>query len=199
MQDKSSKTSTPPSFLYIIVGILLAAVIILIISVINLSRTDHIRQSITVGGVIKPLQELTTVEYSFDAVAPVNKKVLFLEEEELVVYSSRIKAGFDMSEIKIEEDPKSKTAVITMPELKILSKESPYNTRSYNTKSAAFVEIHPDQAINEINAAMDEKCEELLKDEHFITTARSQAELAITAILSANPETSEYKITFNYQ
>ncbi|MBR4225066.1 MAG: DUF4230 domain-containing protein [Oscillospiraceae bacterium] len=199
--EKRTDRSTPPriSVVIIILIAVLSLIIGVLVTVLIMSRNDRIQRAITIGGVIEPIQELTTVKYTYDAVSVAEKKSLLLKEQQLIVYSSCIKAGYDLSEIEINEDTFDKVINITMPELEILSHERPHDLRSYDTKKALFVDIETEDGMGQIEQDMMLKEEALLKDEGFIKTARSQAELAITSLLKATPETQEYKVTFTYK
>lgn len=152
------------------------------------------------GQQLRDIQELSTVEYHYTNMGRFENqkdfygwKVPFTTKSFIVAYDGVIKAGVDMSEMKIEVS--GKTITVTMPEAKVLSHEMDEESLEvYDETHNIFNPIEIED-YTQFTADQKESIEVRALDNGLLTSAAQRAENTVRGLIEALPGMEEYTLT----
>lgn len=152
------------------------------------------------GQQLRDIQELSTVEYHYTNMGRFENqkdfygwKVPFTTKSFIVAYDGVIKAGVDLSEMKIEVS--GKTITVTMPEAKVLSHEMDEESLEvYDETHNIFNPIEIED-YTQFTADQKESIEARTLDNGLLTSAAQRAENTVRGLIEALPGMEEYTLT----
>ena len=152
------------------------------------------------GQQLRDIQELSTVEYHYTNMGRFENqkdfygwKVPFTTKSFIVAYDGVIKAGVDLSEMKIEVS--GKTITVTMPEAKVLSHEMDEESLEvYDETHNIFNPIEIED-YTQFTADQKESIEARALDNGLLTSAAQRAENTVRGLIEALPGMEEYTLT----
>lgn len=152
------------------------------------------------GQQLRDIQELSTVEYHYTNMGRFENqkdfygwKVPFTTKSFIVAYDGVIKAGVDLSEMKIEVS--GKTITVTMPEAKVLSHEMDEESLEvYDETHNIFNPIEIED-YTQFTADQKESIEARALDNGLLTSAAQRAENTVRGLIEALPGVEEYTLT----
>ena len=152
------------------------------------------------GQQLRDIQELSTVEYHYTNMGRFENqkdfygwKVPFTTKSFIVAYDGVIKAGVDLSEMKIEVS--GKTITVTMPEAKVLSHEMDEESLEvYDETHNIFNPIEIED-YTQFTADQKESIEARALDNGLLTSAVQRAENTVRGLIEALPGMEEYTLT----
>ena len=152
------------------------------------------------GQQLRDIQELSTVEYHYTNMGRFENqkdfygwKVPFTTKSFIVAYDGVIKAGVDLSEMKIEVS--GKTITVTMPEAKVLSHEMDEESLEvYDETHNIFNPIEIED-YTQFTADQKESIEARALDNGLLTSAAQRAENIVRGLIEALPGMEEYTLT----
>lgn len=152
------------------------------------------------GQQLRDIQELSTVEYHYTNMGRFENqkdfygwKVPFTTKSFIVAYDGVIKAGVDLSEMKIEVS--GKTITVTMPEAKVLSHEiDEESLEVYDETHNIFNPIEIED-YTQFTADQKESIEARALDNGLLTSAAQRAENTVRGLIEALPGMEEYTLT----
>ena len=152
------------------------------------------------GQQLRDIQELSTVEYHYTNMGRFENqkdfygwKVPFTTKSFIVAYDGVIKAGVDLSEMKIEVF--GKTITVTMPEAKVLSHEMDEESLEvYDETHNIFNPIEIED-YTQFTADQKESIEARALDNGLLTSAAQRAENTVRGLIEALPGMEEYTLT----
>ena len=152
------------------------------------------------GQQLRDIQELSTVEYHYTNRGRFENqkdfygwKVPFTTKSFIVAYDGVIKAGVDLSEMKIEVS--GKTITVTMPEAKVLSHEMDEESLEvYDETHNIFNPIEIED-YTQFTADQKESIEARALDNGLLTSAAQRAENTVRGLIEALPGMEEYTLT----
>ncbi len=152
------------------------------------------------GQQLRDIQELSTVEYHYTNMGRFENqkdfygwKVPFTTKSFIVAYDGVIKAGVDLSEMKIGVS--GKTITVTMPEAKVLSHEMDEESLEvYDETHNIFNPIEIED-YTQFTADQKESIEARALDNGLLTSAAQRAENTVRGLIEALPGMEEYTLT----
>ena len=152
------------------------------------------------GQQLRDIQELSTLEYHYTNMRRYENqkdfygwKVPFTTKSFIVAYDGVIKAGVDLSEMKIEVS--GKTITVTMPEAKVLSHEMDEESLEvYDETHNIFNPIEIED-YTQFTADQKESIEARALDNGLLTSAAQRAENTVRGLIEALPGMEEYTLT----
>ena len=152
------------------------------------------------GQQLRDIQELSTVEYHYTNMGRFENqkdfygwKVPFTTKSFIVAYDGVIKAGVDLSGMKIEVS--GKTITVTMPEAKVLSHEMDEESLEvYDETHNIFNPIEIED-YTQFTADQKESIEARALDNGLLTSAAQRAENTVRGLIEALPGMEEYTLT----
>lgn len=152
------------------------------------------------GQQLRDIQELSTVEYHYTNMGRFENqkdfygwKVPFTTKSFIVAYDGVIKAGVDLSEMKIEVS--GKTITVTMPEAKVLSHEMDEESLEvYDETHNIFNPIEIED-YTQFTADQKESIEARALDNGLLTSAAQRAENTVRGLIEALTGMEEYTLT----
>jgi len=155
---------------------------------------------------IEGIGELSSARYSYTEVGTLDgRKTLFntgfvlpgSRKSAIVTMDGVIKAGIDISRIKITVDNGKREIAISLPESRITSHELKEDSiRIYDEKNGVFNRITLDDG-SLIRSEIKEKAEEKALSSGILKEAEARAREAITMLLFSNPDiVGRYQINF---
>ena len=152
------------------------------------------------GQQLRSVQELVSVEYHYTNMGKFENqldfygwKVPFTTKSFIVAYDGVIKAGVDLSEMKIEVS--GKTITVTMPEAKVLSHEMDEESLEvYDETHNIFNPIEIED-YTQFTADQKESIEARAIDNGLLTSAAQRAENTVRGLIEALPGMEEYTLT----
>ena len=152
------------------------------------------------GQQLRDIQELSTVEYHYTNMGRFENqkdfygwKVPFTTKSFIVAYDGVIKAGVDLSEMKIEVS--GKTITVTMPEAKVLSHEMDEESLEvYDETHNIFNPIEIED-YTQFTADQKESIDARALDNGLLTSAAQRAENTVRGLIEALPGMEEYTLT----
>ena len=152
------------------------------------------------GQQLRDIQELSTVEYHYTNMGRFENqkdfygwKVPFTTKSFIVAYDGVIKAGVDLSEMKIEVS--GKTITVTMPEAKVLSHEMDEESLEvYDETHNIFNPIEIED-YTQFTTDQKESIEARAIDNGLLTSAAQRAENTVRGLIEALPGMEEYTLT----
>lgn len=171
---------------------------------------EVVAEPVSIGAVVSVLEddmqalgELVTVEYLYtDAGSFSNSNQLFghnvpfTEKSFMLRWEGVIKAGIDITELKIDIDEEAKTITVTMPEAYIVSNEIDYDSvETLSEKDGLFNNVTIDDSNSVIKESLEYMEERAIKQGLF-ETAIENAEVLINQILSYDERLAEYEIEY---
>lgn len=137
------------------------------------------------------IAELSTAEYKYRGIATVYEDEEQTEEKCRICYSAVVKAGINMADVKIEDDPDTKTIIATLPDIGI-------KVTIVDEESFAFLPEKTDIEVDRVLKCCREDAEkEAAQSEALITTAQENLKETIEGlafpILKANGYTLKWK------
>lgn len=155
---------------------------------------------------IKNISELATVEYRYTNVGTLDAskkfsfidwKVPFSDKTVIVTMDGRIKAGTDLSQVKITGNEWKKEITVSMPKASILSNELfEKSFKIYEEKDSVWNPITLTES-NELRIQIKEKAEQNAIDNQILEQADERAKQLIQSVIEAGPNIKgNYKIKF---
>ena len=152
------------------------------------------------GQQLRDIQELSTVEYHYTNMGRFENqkdfygwKVPFTTKSFIVAYDGVIKAGVDLSEMRIGVS--GKTITVTMPEAKVLSHEMDEESLEvYDETHNIFNPIEIED-YTQFTADQKESIEARALDNGLLTSAAQRAENTVRGLIEALPGMEEYTLT----
>ena len=156
---------------------------------------------------IKNISELASVEYRYTNVGTLDAarvftfmkewKVPFSKKAAIVTMDGVIKAGIDLSQVKIESNENKKTITVKMPESRILSNELDENSfKVYQEDESVWNQITLMDS-KELRDQIKKQAEKNAVDNKILEQASEKAEQLVRSIIEATPGIREtYTISF---
>lgn len=155
---------------------------------------------------IKNISELATVEYRYTNVGTLDAtkkfsfidwKVPFSDKTVIVTMDGRIKAGTDLSQVKITGNEWKKEITVSLPKSSILSNELfEKSFKIYEEKDSVWNPITLTES-NELRIQIKEKAEQNAIDNQILEQADERAQQLIQSVIEAGPNIKgNYKIKF---
>ena len=155
---------------------------------------------------IQNISELATVEYRYTNVGTLDAskkfsfidwKVPFSDKTVIVTMDGKIKAGTDLSQVKITGNEWKKEITVSMPEASILSNELfEKSFKIYEEKDSVWNPITLTES-NELRIQIKEKAEQNAIDNQILEQADDRAKQLIQSVIEAGPNIKgNYKIKF---
>ena len=160
-------------------------------------REHYVLDAKEVTSKIEEISELATIEYQYECVGYVEGSANFsvgkydtgvknpLKDKFLVCKGwGKIKAGIDLSQVKIECDPQKKIVNVIMPESKILSNELDENSIEDVNKQVDWLAEVTTEDQNNIRQKIKEKGEECAKKSNILETSNNRAQQVIKDLIN---------------
>ena len=156
---------------------------------------------------IKNISELASVEYRYTNVGTLDSarvftfmkewKVPFSQKAAIVTMDGTIKAGIDLSQVKIESNENKKVITVKMPESRILSNELDENSfKVYQEDESVWNQITLTDS-KELRDQIKKQAEKNAVDNKILEQASEKAEQLVKSIIVATPGIKEtYTINF---
>lgn len=155
---------------------------------------------------IRNISELATVEYRYTNIGTLDAaekfsfidwKKPFSDKTAIVSMDGVIKAGTDLSKVKVQSDEANKRIIITLPEAEILSNELfEKSFQVYEEKDSIWNPLTLDDS-NELRVQIKEKAQQNAIDNKVLEEAGSRAQQLIQKLIEALPNVKEqYQIEF---
>lgn len=156
---------------------------------------------------IKNISELASVEYRYTNVGTLDSarvftfmkewKVPFSKKAAIVTMDGVIKAGIDLSQVKIESNENKKTITVTMPESRILSNELDEKSfKVYQEDESVWNQITLTDS-KELRDQIKKQAEQNAVENKILEQASDKAEQLVRSIIEATPGIREtYQISF---
>ena len=156
---------------------------------------------------IKNISELASVEYRYTNVGTLDSarvftfkkewKVPFSKKAAIVTMDGVIKAGIDLSQVKIESNENKKTITVTMPESRILSNELDEKSfKVYQEDESVWNQITLTDS-KELRDQIKKQAEQNAVENKILEQASDKAEQLVRSIIEATPGIKEtYQISF---
>lgn len=156
---------------------------------------------------IKNISELASVEYRYTNVGTLDSarvftfmkewKVPFSKKAAIVTMDGVIKAGIDLSQVKIESNENKKTITVTMPESRILSNElDEQSFKVYQEDESVWNQITLTDS-KELRDQIKKQAEQNAVENKILEQASDKAEQLVRSIIEATPGIKEtYQISF---
>ena len=156
---------------------------------------------------IKNISELASVEYRYTNVGTLDSarvftfmkewKVPFSKKAAIVTMDGTIKAGIDLSQVKIESNENKKLITVRMPESRILSNELDENSfKVYQEEESVWNQITLVDS-KELRDQIKKQAEKNAIDNKLLDQASEKAEQLVQSIIFATPGIKEtYTIQF---
>ena len=156
---------------------------------------------------IKNISELASVEYRYTNVGTLDSarvftfmkewKVPFSKKAAIVTMDGVIKAGIDLSQVKIESNENKKTITVTMPESRILSNELDEKSfKVYQEDESVWNQITLTDS-KELRDQIKKQAEQNAVENKILEQASDKAEQLVRSIIEATPDIREtYQISF---
>ena len=169
-------------------------------AVLSRRSAEPVITSDLIGQQLEAVSELATVEYHYTNMGKFENqvdfygwKVPFTTKSFIVAYDGVIKAGVDLSEMKIEVS--GKTITVTMPEAKVLSHEmDEEGLEVYDETHNIFNPIEIED-YTQFTADQKESIEARALDNGLLTSAAQRAENTVRGLIEALPGMEEYTLT----
>lgn len=156
---------------------------------------------------IKNISELASVEYRYTNVGTLDSarvftfmkewKVPFSKKAAIVTMDGVIKAGIDLSQVKIESNENKKTITVKMPESRILSNELDEKSfKVYQEDESVWNQITLTDS-KELRDQIKKQAEQNAVENKILEQASDKAEQLVRSIIEATPGIKEtYQISF---
>ena len=179
----------------LIVGILIGAVLLGGGWLLGKTSGGGSRENVEISAIvlqnkISAMSELAVVTYTYTELGQNESskefygvKMPFTTNRFLLTYDGVIKAGIDMTEVKVDVDQGVKTVTVTLPQAEILSHEIDEDSvKIYDEKTSIF---NPFTVQDYTSFYVDQKktVEEKAREKGLLTEAQAQAEHAVRQLL----------------
>ncbi len=146
--------------------------------------------SVSIEQSISELQELATIEYNYTNMGKFENhkefygyKIPFTTSKFIISYDGTIKAGFDLSAVKVEISDNK--IYVTLPECKILSHEIDYESMQIMDETYSIFNMLEITDYNEFYADQSKAMEEKAIEKGLLAQAEDQAKLVVTALIDS--------------
>lgn len=156
---------------------------------------------------LKGISELASVEYRYTNVGTLDSarvftfmkewKVPFSKKAAIITMDGTIKAGIDLSKVKIDCNESKKEITVKMPASRILSNElNEKSFKVYQEEESVWNQITLDDS-KELRDQIKKQAEKNAEDNKILEQAADKAEQLIRSIIEATPGIKEtYKLKF---
>ena len=187
--------------LVVVVGVALAGVRI---GAEFAKEPDPVITAELIGQQLTSAQELVSVDYRYTNMGKYENRldfygwpVPFTSKSFIVSYDGIIKAGVDLSQVRVNVNEAVKAVTVTLPESKIVSHEIPEDTiEVFDENDNLFNHITIDDYTgfaHDQKAAVEQKA----IDNGLLTAASEQAREAVETLLRLLPGMDKYTLTVN--
>ena len=179
----------------LIVGILLGAVLLGGGWLLGKTSGGGSRENVEISAIvlqnkISAMSELAVVTYTYTELGQYESskefygvKMPFTTNRFLLTYDGVIKAGIDMTEVKVDVDQSVKTVTVTLPQAEILSHEIDEDSvKIYDEKTSIF-NAFTIEDYTSFYADQKKTVEKKARDKGLLTEAQTQAENAVRQLL----------------
>ena len=179
----------------LIVGILLGAVLLGGGWLLGKTSGGGSRENVEISAIvlqnkISAMSELAVVTYTYTELGQYESskefygvKMPFTTNRFLLTYDGVIKAGIDMTEVKVDVDQGVKTVTVTLPQAEILSHEIDEDSvKIYDEKTSIF-NAFTIEDYTSFYADQKKTVEKKARDKGLLTEAQTQAENAVRQLL----------------
>lgn len=154
------------------------------------SRENVEISAIVLQNKISAMSELAVVTYTYTELGQYESskefygvKMPFTTNRFLLTYDGVIKAGIDMTEVKVDVDQGVKTVTVTLPQAEILSHEIDEDSvKIYDEKTSIF-NAFTIEDYTSFYADQKKTVEKKARDKGLLTEAQTQAENAVRQLL----------------
>ena len=154
------------------------------------SRENVEISAIVLQNKISAMSELAVVTYTYTELGQYESskefygvKMPFTTNRFLLTYDGVIKAGIDMTEVKVDVDQSVKTVTVTLPQAEILSHEIDEDSvKIYDEKTSIF-NAFTIEDYTSFYADQKKTVEKKARDKGLLTEAQTQAENAVRQLL----------------
>ena len=156
---------------------------------------------------LKSISELASVEYRYTNVGTLDAarvftfmkewKVPFSKKAAIVTMDGTIKAGIDLSQVKIESNENKKTITVKMPKSRILSNElNEKSFKVYQEEESVWNQITLDDS-KDLREQIKKQAEKNAVDNKLLEQAADKAQQLVRSIIEATPGIKEtYTLKF---
>ena len=179
----------------LIVGILIGAVLLGGGWLLGKTSGGGSRENVEISAIvlqnkISAMSELAVVTYTYTELGQYESskefygvKMPFTTNRFLLTYDGVIKAGIDMTEVKVDVDQSVKTVTVTLPQAEILSHEIDEDSvKIYDEKTSIF-NAFTIEDYTSFYADQKKTVEKKARDKGLLTEAQTQAENAVRQLL----------------
>ena len=179
----------------LIVGILIGAVLLGGGWLLGTTSGGGSRENVEISAIvlqnkISAMSELAVVTYTYTELGQYESskefygvKMPFTTNRFLLTYDGVIKAGIDMTEVKVDVDQGVKTVTVTLPQAEILSHEIDEDSvKIYDEKTSIF-NAFTIEDYTSFYADQKKTVEKKARDKGLLTEAQTQAENAVRQLL----------------
>ena len=179
----------------LIVGILIGAVLLGGGWLLGKTSGGGSRENVEISAIvlqnkISAMSELAVVIYTYTELGQYESskefygvKMPFTTNRFLLTYDGVIKAGIDMTEVKVDVDQGVKTVTVTLPQAEILSHEIDEDSvKIYDEKTSIF-NAFTIEDYTSFYADQKKTVEKKARDKGLLTEAQTQAENAVRQLL----------------
>ena len=179
----------------LIVGILIGAVLLGGGWLLGKTSGGGSRENVEISAIvlqnkISAMSELAVVTYTYTELGQYERskefygvKMPFTTNRFLLTYDGVIKAGIDMTEVKVDVDQGVKTVTVTLPQAEILSHEIDEDSvKIYDEKTSIF-NAFTIEDYTSFYADQKKTVEKKARDKGLLTEAQTQAENAVRQLL----------------
>ena len=179
----------------LIVGILIGAVLLGGGWLLGKTSGGGSRENVEISAIvlqnkISAMSELAVVTYTYTELGQYESskefygvKMPFTTNRFLLTYDGVIKAGIDMTEVKVDVDQGAKTVTVTLPQAEILSHEIDEDSvKIYDEKTSIF-NAFTIEDYTSFYADQKKTVEKKARDKGLLTEAQTQAENAVRQLL----------------
>ncbi len=179
----------------LIVGILIGAVLLGGGWLLGKTSGGGSRENVEISAIvlqnkISAMSELAVVTYTYTELGQYESskefygvKMPFTTNRFLLTYDGVIKAGIDMTEVKVDVDQGVKTVTVTLPQAEILSHEIDEDSvKIYDEKTSIF-NAFTIEDYTSFYADQKKTVEKKARDKGLLTEAQTQAENAVRQLL----------------
>ncbi len=179
----------------LIVGILIGAVLLGGGWLLGKTSGGGSRENVEISAIvlqnkISAMSELAVVTYTYTELGQYESskefygvKMPFTTNRFLLTYDGVIKAGIDMTEVKVDVDQSVKTVTVTLPQAEILSHEIDEDSvKIYDEKTSIF-NAFTIEDYTSFYADQKKTVEKKARDKGLMSEAQTQAENAVRQLL----------------
>ena len=179
----------------LIVGILIGAVLLGGGWLLGKTSGGGSRENVEISAIvlqnkISAMSELAVVTYTYTELGQYESskefygvKMPFTTNRFLLTYDGVIKAGIDMTEVKVDVDQGVKTVTVTLPQAEILSHQIDEDSvKIYDEKTSIF-NAFTIEDYTSFYADQKKTVEKKARDKGLLTEAQTQAENAVRQLL----------------